>query len=56
MIILGKLQNTEIIAFATKFNPLHGKYFLPEDEYFKQYAIKLAKEYVARVVEKINSE
>lgn len=30
--------------------------YVPDDEYFKQYAIKLAKESVARVVEKINSE
>lgn len=30
--------------------------YVPDDEYFKQYAIKLAKESVAKVVEKINSE
>jgi len=30
--------------------------YVPDDEYFKEYAGKLAKESVARVVEKINSE
>ena len=30
--------------------------YVPDDEYFKEYAAKLAKESVARVVEKINSE
>lgn len=30
--------------------------YMPDDEYFKEYAGKLAKESVARVVEKINSE
>lgn len=30
--------------------------YVPDDEYFKKYAAKLANESVARVVEKINSE
>lgn len=30
--------------------------YMPSEEYFKKYITKLAKESVARVVEKINNE